>query len=456
MTNIVVCHCRADFIPSLKDFQPSFQKISAMKNINPRSLLFSIILSATTVVTVAMMIRAFRILIPLVLPNHAYFNVWKVLCLIGFGIIIGLLAENYSIKRMFSFILPFLTIWLVLSILAMTAWNMSLMFIPVFFTVLTTTFVVHVKKMWLIDSELTEKLVSLASAGHILEGKSAELRIESGLKLLETILPLSEAIVFHFDNHGELVPVGRARNNSGSFPAVPDNASLASRQTAWRESVQLCEEALQWRQTMILTDKNQNDSAQVAIPLIYEETVVGVLYVKVRHNFERGDQQLLEAFCGQLARNFQRKELRQKDLPQQIVVEFLLDAIGGKPPRHDQPHQQRNEGTELQRGRQLLPERSARDCVSGRNAGLSEPPNAPHGEAQRRAYLRDGLVRIARPFQHRHFQRAAIGDSARAANRRELSRRAVLSRKKTARSTCRFRSSKFRRTINRFTKPTSR
>ena len=35
-------------------------------------------------------------------------------------------------------------------------------------------------------------LHELASTGHILEGKSADLRIESGLKLLETVMPYSE------------------------------------------------------------------------------------------------------------------------------------------------------------------------------------------------------------------------------------------------------------------------
>jgi len=294
-----------------------------MKNLKNRPVLFSITLSVLTVLTVTVLIRAFRILVPLVLPANAYFDFWKVLLLVCVGALTGLLAERYSIKQMVSVVVPFLTIWLVLSILAMNYWDVSLMFIPVLFTLLTTTLVTHIKKMWLIDSELTEKLVSLASAGHILEGKSAELRIESGLRLLETIFPLSEAIVFHFDNHGQLAPVGRARNNSGSFQAVTDNDSLVTRQAAWRESVQLCEEALQWRQTMVLTDKNQNDSAQVAIPLTYGETIVGVLYVKVRHNFERDDQYMLEAFCSQLARNFQRKELRQKDLPNQSWWNFF-------------------------------------------------------------------------------------------------------------------------------------
>ncbi|HEX8247874.1 MAG TPA: ATP-binding protein [Pyrinomonadaceae bacterium] len=294
-----------------------------MKNLKNRPVLFSIILSVTTVITVTIMIRAFRILVPLVLPATAYFNFWKIFGLMCLGALTGLLAERYNIKQMLSVIVPFLMVWFVLSIMTITYWDYSLMFIPVFFTLLTTTLVTHIKKMWLIDSELTEKLVSLASAGHILEGKSAELRIESGLRLLETIFPLSEAIVFHFDNHGQLAPVGRARNNSGSFQAVTDNDSLISRQAAWRESVQLCEEALQWQQTMILTDKNQNDSAQIAIPLTYSETVVGVLYVKVRHNFERDDQHLLEAFCGQLARNFQRRELRQKDLPNKSWWNFF-------------------------------------------------------------------------------------------------------------------------------------
>ncbi|MDQ3802032.1 MAG: ATP-binding protein [Acidobacteriota bacterium] len=297
-----------------------------MKNLKNRPVLFSIILSVMTVVAVTVMIRAFRILVPLVLPEHAYFDFWKVFGLICLGILTGLLAERYSIKKMLRVIAPFLAVWLVLSIAALALWDVSLMFLPVFFTLLTTTVVMHIKKMWLIDSELTEKLVSLASAGHLLEGKSAELRIESGLKLLETIFPLSEAIVFHFDNHGQLAPVGRARNNSsGGFQAVGDNnnESLISRQAAWRESVQLCEEALQWRQTMVLTDKNKSDSAQVAIPLTYGETVVGVLYVRVRNNFERDDQYLLEAFCGQLARNFQRRELRQKDLPNKSWWSFF-------------------------------------------------------------------------------------------------------------------------------------
>ncbi|MDQ3040748.1 MAG: ATP-binding protein, partial [Acidobacteriota bacterium] len=162
--------------------------------------------------------------------------------------------------------------------------------------------------LWLIDSSLTEKLVLLASTGHLLEGQSADLRIESGLRLLESVLPLSEAIVFKYTAEGEFNPVGRARHDKNSDSAI-------ERQSSWRENIGLCEEALRKRQTIVQTVEGAKGAARIALPLIYEDVAVGVLFVKVNQNFVREDQYLLEAFSGQLARNFQRKELRERSLP---------------------------------------------------------------------------------------------------------------------------------------------
>jgi signal transduction histidine kinase len=163
----------------------------------------------------------------------------------------------------------------------------------------------------LIDSELTQKLVSLASTGHLLEGKPADLRIENGLKLLETVLPLSEAIVFRCETNGQLNPVGRMQNGKA-------NDCAASRQTTWRENVGLCEDALNSLQTLVQTDEGDGGTVRVAVPLIHEQTTIGVLFVKIHQNFELEDKNLLEAFSGQLARNFQRQELRQKSLPHEF------------------------------------------------------------------------------------------------------------------------------------------
>ncbi len=246
----------------------------------------------------------------MVLPQTAEFTWVKVLILILLSMAVGTLAERISAKRLLPFAILSIFLWFVASILAKQFWDTSLMFIPIAFSVTFAILVIHFKKIWLIDTKLTEKLVYLASTGHLLEGKSADLRIESGLKLLKTILPVSEAIVFRREINGDLIPIGRARSSD-------QNNSAVARQSSWRENVGLCEEALTDRKTVVSTLDQEKRSARIALPLIYERIVIGVLYIRIEHSFQPDDTMLLEAFCGQLAQNFQRKELRQKNLPHQ-------------------------------------------------------------------------------------------------------------------------------------------
>ncbi len=285
-----------------------------------KSVIISLSLSIAVALFVAVLWNfgggVFSFIKELVLPANATFSWWKVLILIAVSLTVGFWAEKVSMKKVLPPVVCYLALWFCASLLAAKFLDTSLMFIPLSLTVLLSLFVVHLKKIWAIDSELTEKLVYLASTGHLLEGKSADLRIESGLKLLETLLPVSEAIVFRRELSGELNPIGRARNDER-------NNSAIDRQSSWRESIELCEDALKTRQTVLKTDDAGKKSARVALPLIYENVVIGVLFVKVEQNFERADVALLEAFSGQLAQNFQRKELRQKNLPHQQWWSFF-------------------------------------------------------------------------------------------------------------------------------------
>lgn len=291
-----------------------------MEVFKSKSVLVSLLLS---LIAALLVIFAWELVFRLSLYLSSYLSVeklaldwWSSLLLILVALIIGCLSEKFSVKRVLKFAVPFIVVWAALSFLAAAYLSVNLFFLRVASVILLPIFFVHLKKLWLIDSELTDKLVELASASHILEGKSADLRIESGLRLLETVFPLSEAIVFRLDENGDLTPVGRARNENSTD-------SFISRQTAWRESVALCERALESRATVLEADENQANSAQVALPLIYEGVAVGVLFVKVHRDFERGDQYVLESFCGQLARNFQRRELRSKDLPNKFWWSIL-------------------------------------------------------------------------------------------------------------------------------------
>jgi signal transduction histidine kinase len=291
-----------------------------MKKFEIQSVLSSLVLSVFIIIFILSLWtygeNFIAMVVTLVVPHDHVFTWWKFALLLSLGIFAAYLAETYSIKRLLPYAAGFLAVWFVLSVLANLFFGVGLLFILVFLIVTLTLAMVQIKKIWLIDSELTDKLVALASTGHLLEGKPADLRIESGLKLLETVLPLSDAIVFCYGENGELTPVGRARSDSS-------NDSLISRQANWRETVELCEQALVSRQTVLQADENNQHSARVALPLIYEGTIVGVLFVKVHQNFELADQNLLEAFSGQLARNFQRKELTKKSLPHKSWMSFL-------------------------------------------------------------------------------------------------------------------------------------
>jgi signal transduction histidine kinase len=261
----------------------------------------SLLLLSDLIVVYSIMIKEF-------VPSENFtLSLWNYLLLCMVGLASGLLADHFSIKRLLPYLAGLLGGWFIAGIIAAVYFSSNLSFIRVAMVCSVTIFAVHIKKLWRIDSELTNKLVSLASTESFVEGKSADVRIEAGLKLLETVLPLSEAIVFRYSFEGELVPVGRARNGG-------DDSSIM-RQTAWRENVGICEEAMAQRQTVVKVEEKDQSSARIGLPLIYEKTLIGALFVKVNKNFEYADRNLLEAFSGQLANNFQRKELRSKSLP---------------------------------------------------------------------------------------------------------------------------------------------
>lgn len=313
MLNDVV-HREALLIPPLYALVTStsnYSNIRLMENNKGKNLYFTAALSLT--ITILLLLISDLVLVYSIVTNEFVpaenftLSLSNYLFLCMLGLVCGVLAEQFSIKRLLPYLGGLLCGWFIAGIVGALYFSVNLSFLRVATVVCITVFAVHVKKLWRIDSELTEKLVDLASMENMVEGKSADVRVESGLKLLETVLPLSEAIVFRYSPEGELMPVGRARNGGG------DSAMM--RQAAWRENVEICEEAMSLRQTVVKVNEKDQSSARIGLPLIYEKMLIGALFVNVNKNFEYADRNLLEAFSGQLANNFQRKELRGKSLP---------------------------------------------------------------------------------------------------------------------------------------------
>jgi signal transduction histidine kinase len=282
-----------------------------MQNVKNRkittSIALALMISATVLVGFEIVSGVAAFLTNYLPPGKLALEWWSFIILTFAAVATGLLTEKNSLKRILPYLLGFVCFWAFVCFISAKYFSVNLFFLRVSAIVLFSAAAVHIKKLWMIDSDLTENLVRVASTGHLLEGKSADMRIESSFKLLETILPLSEAIVFHYDFSGELKPIGRARSATGE-------SNFLLRQAEWRETVELCEQSFSLRQSVVKVEE-ATGAAQIALPLIHEDIAVGVLFVKVQKNFEPADINLLEAFSGQLARNFQRKQLRSKDLP---------------------------------------------------------------------------------------------------------------------------------------------
>src|SRR5205085_6619825 len=133
-----------------------------------------------------------------------------------------------------------------------------------------------------------------------------------GLKLLDTVLALDEAVVFRVDERGALAQAARLRSQLQGAGA---NASdSGERHSAWREGVRMCERAVASRELMIEESANGGRS-NVAAPLVHEGRAVGALLLRLRERFDETDAPLLSNVSAQLARNLQREDARSLDVP---------------------------------------------------------------------------------------------------------------------------------------------
>jgi two-component system phosphate regulon sensor histidine kinase PhoR len=191
------------------------------------------------------------------------------------------------------------------SLLTSKYFKVDILFAPMALGGLGATFVVQLYRLWLIDSVLTDHLAETAARTDTLEATEAQARLMSGLKLLQTILPLEESVVCQQNENGELVPFARLRAGA--------NGSLdANRNALWRKLIQVCDRAVETGEIARVRAGEIDKLESVAIPLRHEQRTVGALLLRLREDFDQSDRGLLSAVGGQLARNLQREDARKK------------------------------------------------------------------------------------------------------------------------------------------------
>jgi len=230
------------------------------------------------------------------------------LLIVAISMSAGFFVSRVGARRSFPILgLGFLTM-AASSLLASRHLKVDILFAPMAVGSVGAVFLVQLQRLWLIDTVLTAHVDRVATRADHIEASLAQARLTGGLKLLQTILPLEEAVVFHPDEvGGALVPGARLRANS-SEPLE------AKRNSIWRRLIQLCDQAVRTNEIKLAPAGQIDSFESVALPLRHEGQTVGALLLRLRESFDESDRRLLSSVGSQVARNLQREQARKKKL----------------------------------------------------------------------------------------------------------------------------------------------
>ncbi len=181
---------------------------------------------------------------------------------------------------------------------------------------------VQTHRLWSENSRLTEKLIESSAKLSSFSVDEARSRLESGLKLLDTVLSLKEAILFQRESNGNLVSVARLRASTSSSVETGRNST-------WRDGINLCERAIKAGQIITHELENNELSTSIALPLHHENRAVGALLIRLNDKFDEDDRALLTAVGAQLARSLQREEAC-RSAARQSRIAFLSARAGDR------------------------------------------------------------------------------------------------------------------------------
>jgi two-component system, OmpR family, phosphate regulon sensor histidine kinase PhoR len=184
--------------------------------------------------------------------------------------------------------------------------SIDILFAPMALGSFGAVVLVQLYRLWQIDAVLTSRVNTIASTtGETEPSHEEQARLMSGLKLLQTILPLEESVVLQPNEDGQLIPCARLRTN-------PTGSLQPRRNAVWRKLIDLSDRAVQTDKIALARNGEIDALENIAIPLRHEGRTVGALLLRLRESLDQGDRRLLFAVGGQLARNLQREEARKK------------------------------------------------------------------------------------------------------------------------------------------------
>ena len=227
--------------------------------------------------------------------------------LIAYALALGLTINRFGLRRSWRWILVSAVFVTGVGIAGLQILNFDLLLFPLLLSGSLSLLFVQLNRLWSLDRQLTRTLFNSSTSNADNEANS---RLMSGLKLLNTVLPLSEAVVFRCDDSKSFEAVAR-------FKGAAPNAQDPRRNSVWREGIQLCQQAAETGK--LFSDQN---STTVAVPLLHEGETAGVLLIRLASAFSADDTALLEAIGSQFARNLERENFSKSPARTQSLSFF--------------------------------------------------------------------------------------------------------------------------------------
>jgi signal transduction histidine kinase len=241
------------------------------------------------------------------------------LLIIAVGTGAGFVVERLGARRASPFIGGGLLLLSVASLLVSKHLLIDIVFAPMALAASTAACLVQLRRLWSIELLLARSVRRAGAQVQKLEGETTRARLTSGLKLLETMLPLDEAVVFKFDEEGALAVAARLRWAAGGATGSLEG----DRNFVWRAGLRLCERAIKTgemtrageRETRAQRATSSDDeSFRLALPLRHDERAVGALLMRLREELDEGDREFLLTVGAQLARDLQRELAHKRPL----------------------------------------------------------------------------------------------------------------------------------------------
>jgi signal transduction histidine kinase len=231
--------------------------------------------------------------------------------LVVYALAISLTMNRFGLRRCWRWLLVSALVVAGIGVVGFQFFGVDLLPLPLLFSGGVSLLLIQINRLWTLDRQLTRRLFNSSTRNG---DSSANARLASGLKLLNTVLPLSEAVVFRCDDSNSLEAVAR-------FKGAAPNTQDPRRNSVWREGINLCQQAVAGGKLVSQTATGQNSST-VAVPLLHEGETAGVLLIRLASEFSVEDTPLLEAVSSQFARNLERESFSKSPARTQSLSYF--------------------------------------------------------------------------------------------------------------------------------------